>query len=111
MNYRKKANRGYEQQMNDMAGAERHDTPYSQTANSGALNFDMLSDDEKRAHMQKLQHVFSAMQGHGGHAGNPFGITSVDPRKHGGQVVPKFKSAARFDQASYKNNPGRRTKG
>ncbi|MBE18121.1 MAG: hypothetical protein CMH79_05095 [Nitrospinae bacterium] len=110
MNYRKKANRGYEQQMNDMAGAERHDTPYSQTANSGALNFDMLSDDEKRAHMQKLQHVFSAMQGHGGgNAPNPFGITSV--AQQGGQVIPKFKSAARFDQASYKKNPGRRTKG
>jgi len=34
-----------------------------------------------------------------------------DIRREGGQILDSFKSAARFDQKSYKKNPGRRNKG
>jgi hypothetical protein len=35
----------------------------------------------------------------------------VGMRKEGGEILNSFKSAARFDQKSYKKNPGRRNKG
>jgi len=32
-------------------------------------------------------------------------------KREGGQILDSFKSAARFDQKTYKKNPGRRSKG
>ena len=42
---------------------------------------------------------------------DPAGPGGGGIRREGGQVLNSFKSAARFDQKSYKKNPGRRNKG